>query len=126
MNFLTNQLARWIFSLPFIVFGIIHIMGAENMSGMIAGKVPGNPSIWIYITGIALIASGLGIALQKFDRIAALGLALMLFVFIAVVHAPGLSSADAMVKGISMASLLKDLALAGGALTYAGLASQKV
>jgi putative oxidoreductase len=122
MTFLTGKMARWIFSFPFVIFGICHLMNADKMAGLVDGKFPGDARMWVYVTGICLIASGVAIAIQKFDRIAALGLALMLFIFIAVIHAPGLSESNEMSKMLAVVSMLKDLSLAGGALTYAGLA----
>lgn len=101
-------------------------MNADKMAGLVDGKFPGDARLWVYITGVCLIASGVAIAIQKFDRLAALGLALMLLVFIAVIHAPGLSESNEMAKMLAVVSMLKDLSLAGGALTYAGLAKGKM
>lgn len=126
MEFLTHKVARWIFALPFVMFGISHLMNADKMAGIVDGKFPGDARMWVYVTGVCLVASGIAIAIKKFDRIAALGLALMLFVFIAVIHAPGLSESNEMTKMLSMVGLLKDMSLAGGALTYAGLATGKM
>ena len=42
-----------------------------------------------------------------------------ILIFVLTVHLPGLSNADAMMKQMSMGSLLKDLGLMGAALMLA-------
>ena len=110
MEFLTKTLGRIIFALPFAVFGFMHLSAGKNMAGMV--PVPGGV-FWIYFTGIALIAASLGI-IFKYAKYALLGLALLLVLFALTIHLPGLPAQS------SLLSFLKDLALAGAALTLAG------
>ena len=59
------------------------------------------------------------IIMQKKTRLAAALLAILLLVFVLVIHLPGvLAGGDS--GQMSMMNLLKDLAIAGGALVYAG------
>ena len=116
MKLLTTTIARILFALPFGVFGLFHFMGAKDMAGMV--PIPGGV-IWIYITGAAMLAACIAIITKKMGKIACLGLALMLLTFIVTIHIPGLG--DEATMQMSMVSLLKDMALMGGALTYAGL-----
>lgn len=112
MNLTT--IGRIIFGLPFAVFGLFHLLMADKMAGLVPAFVPGGV-IWVYVTGLALLAAGIAIMLQKMTRMACLGLAALLGVFILTVHAPGLGTND-----FAMPGLLKDLALLGGALYMAG------
>lgn len=116
MKILTTTVARILFGLPFGIFGLFHFMGAEDMAGMV--PIPGGV-IWIYITGIAMIAASVAIITKKMGKIACLLLALLLLVFILVLHVPGLG--DEATMQMSMMSLLKDMGLMAGALTYAGI-----
>lgn len=111
-----TKLGRFLLAIPMAIFGIFHFMGAEGMSKMV--PIPGGV-IWVYLTGIALIAAAVSIIMQKKARLASTLLAVMLLLFVFFIHLPG-----AMAGGdsgqMSMMSLLKDLAIAGGALIYAG------
>lgn len=106
-------LGKYLFALPLLVFGIFHFMGANDMAGMAFGQV------WlVYLTGLALIAAGISIIIGKFDKLAALLLALMLILFVILIHLKGALDGDQ----ASMAALLKDIMLAGAALMYAAMA----
>jgi len=120
MKTLTTTVARILFALPFGIFGLLHFMGAEGMAGMV--PIPGGV-IWIYITGIALIAAAIAIIAKKMGKLACLLLALLLLIFILAIDAPGLGNEATM--QMSMMSLLKNIGLMGGALTYAGIFSEE-
>ncbi len=116
MSLLTSTVARWLYALPFGIFGLMHFMMAENMAGMV--PLPGGV-IWVYLTGVALIAACISFIIQKQVRLAGLLLALMLIIFVLAIHLPTVMGGDQS----AMSSLLKDLALAGGALLIAGNAN---
>lgn len=117
MATLTGKLARIIFALPFLIFGIFHLMSANDMAMLLAGW-PG-AVILIYITGVCLIAGAIAIIIDKYARLASLLLALFLLITIIVVHLPGLGDPASM--QMSMTNTLKDLGLIGGALILAGV-----
>ncbi len=111
-----TQIGRFLLALPMIVFGLLHFMGADKMAGMV--PVPGGV-IWVYVSGIALVAAGVAIILQKKARLAAALLAILVLIFVLTIHLPAvLAGGDG--GQMAMAGLLKDLAIAGGALIYAG------
>jgi uncharacterized membrane protein YphA (DoxX/SURF4 family) len=115
MNAALN-LGKYIFAVPFAVFGIMHLMNADAMAGM----APFGGSIIIYITGLALIATTVSIIMGKMDKLATALLGVMLLLFALLVHASALSSAsEEMAATSSMSNMLKDLALAGAAWVYA-------
>jgi uncharacterized membrane protein len=122
MQALTTTVARILFALPFGIFGVLHLMGAQNMAGMVPSWIPGGV-FWVYLTGLAHIAATISIISQKKAKLASLLLAAMLGVFIITIYLPGIIEAtDDMGMMMNMSGLLKDSALAGAALTYAGLA----
>ena len=111
LNSITS-LGKWLFIVPFVGFGIMHLMAGDKMGGMV--PIPGG-SIWVYVTGLAMVAFGISVILGKMDKLAAVLLALLLVLYVVLIHLPGAMKGDQM----ATASLLKDIGLAGGALMYA-------
>ncbi|CAN1566559.1 hypothetical protein MCERE19_02937 [Spirosomataceae bacterium] len=110
-----TKLGRFLLAVPMAIFGILHFMAADAMAGMV--PLPGGV-IWVYVSGFALIAAAVSIILQKKARLASSLLAVLLLIFVFAIHLPSaLKGGDA--GQFSMMSLLKDLAIAGGALIYA-------
>ncbi len=108
---------KYLFAIPFAVFGVMHLLNADAMAGM----APFGGAFIVYLTGIALIAGTVSILIGKMDKLAAALLALFLLLTALLVHATGLSNAaDEMAAAASMSGLLKDISLAGAALLYAG------
>lgn len=58
MQMLTSTVARILFALPFLVFGLMHFVGADSMAGMV--PVPGGV-FWVYLTGVAMVAAAVAI-----------------------------------------------------------------
>lgn len=121
MNAVLN-LGKYLFAIPFFIFGLFHFMNASAMAGMAPGGV-----IMVYIAGAALIAAAVSIIIGKLDKLACVLLALLMIIFIVAVHVPGMMAegADESAKQMAMMSILKDMALAGGALLCAKLAKDK-
>ncbi|MEQ8705974.1 MAG: hypothetical protein RIC19_18740 [Phaeodactylibacter sp.] len=109
MNAILN-LGKYLFAVPFAIFGLFHFMNAEAMKGMAFGS-----SILVYLTGAALIAATVSMLIGKLDKLAAtlLGIYLLLMVFL--VHLNGAMAGDQTATSM----FLKDLMLAGGAFMYA-------
>lgn len=114
MNVLTGSVARYLYGLPFAVFGILHFMNAGAMGGMV--PFPGGV-FWVYLTGIAMLAASISIIIEKYTRLACILLGVMLIIFVLSIHLPTVIGGE-MQSG--MTNLLKDLALAGGAWILAG------
>jgi len=115
MNWLTRTLGRFLFAIPFAVFGLFHFMNANAMAAMV--PIPGG-AIWIYVTGACLLAAAVSIIIGKKDKLATFLLGVFLILTVLTVHLPGVM-ADSADPG-PMTNLLKDLALAGAAWMYAG------
>jgi uncharacterized membrane protein YphA (DoxX/SURF4 family) len=109
MNAVTG-LGKYLFAIPFAIFGILHFMNAEGMASLAFGS-----SILVYLTGAALIAAAVSMFLGKYDKLAAVLLALFLILTALLVHVKALNGGDAM----SLSQILKDVGLAGAALMYA-------
>ena len=117
MKALTSIVAKFLFSIPFGIFGILHIMNADAMKELVPLPPDSLKIFWIYLTGVALIAACISIIINKKAKLASLLLGIMLIVFVLTIYLPGVMSGDQMAMG----NLLKDTSLAGAAFTYAGL-----
>jgi putative oxidoreductase len=101
----------YLFAIPFAVFGIMHFVGAEQMAAMAPGG-----TVMVYITGLCLILAAVSIIMGKLDKLASVLLAVMLLLFM-IPHFQNMSNNEA-----ELFNILKNLALAGDALLYAGQA----
>ena len=118
---LTGPVARFMYALPFLMFGVMHFMNAQQMSGMVPDWLPA-ANFWVYLTGVALIAAAIAIASNRLIQLAGMLLAVLLLSFVFTIHLPGVLAGGEGVAA-SLTNLLKDTALAGGALMAARYAS---
>ncbi|EIE03320.1 hypothetical protein [Leptospira licerasiae] len=109
-----QTIGKYVYAVPLLVFGINHFINANAMAGMV--PVPGGV-IWIYVTGAALLAAALSIFINKKTKLAMILLAVLLGLFIVLIHVPGVTQGNQ----LSIAMALKDLGLLGGALVIAGI-----
>ncbi len=109
------SLGKYLYAIPFAVFGLFHFMNAEGMAGMV--PLPGGV-FWVYLTGVAHFAFVISVLIGKLDKLAAVLFSLMLLIFALSIWLPqaGMENQSA------MTALLKDLSLSGGALLYAAQA----
>lgn len=112
MNGLLN-LGKYLFAVPFAIFGLMHFMSANEMAGMAPGG-----TIMVYFTGAALIAASVSILIGKMDKLATTLLGVMLLLFI-IPHAQGMAE-----NPMEMGNILKNLSLAGGAWMYASMGAK--
>ncbi len=108
------KVGRLLFALPMAVFGLFHFMMAGAMAAMV--PIPGGV-LWVYVTGLALIAAAASILSGKQAVLATRLLGLMLLIFALSIHLPALLGGDQ----AAMSNLLKDTALAGGAFILSGV-----
>ncbi|MCB0302742.1 MAG: DoxX family protein [Calditrichaeota bacterium] len=113
MNALTGKIPRIVFAVVMGVFGLFHFMNGPAMAGMV--PIPGGV-IWVYITGLALIAAAVSIITGKMAKTGSLLLGVMLLIFALTVHFPGATQGDPAATG----NFLKDLGLAACALIISG------
>ncbi len=101
-------LGKYLLALPMAVFGVLHFLYADNMAGM----APFGGKIIVYLVGLCLILFAVSVFIGKYDKLAAVLLAIMMILFVVLIHLKSASSGD-------MSMMLKDLAIAGAALMYA-------
>ena len=104
-------LGRYLFAIPFVVFGIFHFMNANEMAGMAPGG-----AVMVYITGACLLLAGISLLIGKYDKLAAVLLALLMLLFM-IPHIQNMSN-----DPNEMGNILKNIGLAGGALMAASMA----
>jgi len=107
---------KFLFAIPMAVFGMLHFVMAGAMAGMVPAFVPGGV-IWVYITGVALIAAAVAIMINKHAVLAAQLLGVMLLSFALTIHLVALLGGDQAAMGM----VLKDTALAGAAFVLSGV-----
>jgi putative oxidoreductase len=103
-------LGKYLFAIPFAIFGIFHFMNADGMAGMAYDQ-----PILVYISGAALIAAALSMLIGKMDKLASTMLGILLLLFVFLIHLKGAIGGDQ----AAMGGLLKDLMLAGASFMYA-------
>ncbi len=117
-----RAIGRILYALPFLFFGINHFIEVVPLyDPKFTSFIPLGP-FTIMLTGVLLIAAGIGIIIRKFVIILATILAVLLLLFITTIHIPHL------IQGIAteyaMINLLKDVALMGGSLMIAGIVAE--
>lgn len=116
MNTTLVNAGRITFAVPFLIFGINHFMNAQGMGGMVPEYIPGG-AIWVYITGVVHILAAIAILIKKWVKIASILLAVMLLIFALTIHLPAFMEGNQAELG----NILKNIALAGGALVIGGI-----
>ncbi len=112
------SLGRWLFAIPFAIFGLFHFMNAQPMADYVVPAYMPAKVIWVYLSGAGLIAATVSMLIGKYDKLATTLLAVFLLLLVLMVHLPGaMAGTEASQNSVSM--LLKDLSLAGAAMMYA-------
>jgi uncharacterized membrane protein len=119
MKHLTT-IGRFVFALPFLVFGMMHFMKSGMMAGMIPSWLPGGV-FWVYLTGLALVAASVSFMINKQMKLSGMLLGVMLLMFVMFLHLPMAMSGNETMMQMAMPNMLKDLSLAGGAFLMAGI-----
>src|SRR5581483_11862994 len=115
-----TALACVFFAAPLAVFGAEHLTDAGDIVQLIPSWIPARP-FWAYFVGIALLAAALSLSLRRYLRLTGTLLAVMFFLFVLLMHVPGVVAAPR--DRFTWAIALRDLAFGCGALALAGSAS---
>lgn len=121
MQLLTTTIAKYLFAVPFAIFGIFHFANGPGMANMVpfgGGSIIS--LIMVYLTGAGLLAATISMVIGKMDKLSTLLLGVMLALFALTIHLPGVLGGVEEVARQSMPALLKDLSLAGAAWLYSG------
>ena len=111
-----STIGKYLFLVPFLVFGVQHLIKPDSMvsSVPIAGGI-----LWVYVTGIAMLAFVVSVLIGKYDKLAAVLLALMIILFIVFMDIPVYMKDQSVI-----AAFMKNIGFVGGALMYAGALSR--
>ncbi len=110
------KIARTLFAIPLIIFGLFHFVKGKDMAGFVLSGWP-VAIVLVYIAGLGLILAGVSFIINKYVRLSGVLLALELLIFILAIHIPGLMHEATM--QMSLTSLLKDFGLMSAALFIA-------
>jgi putative oxidoreductase len=115
------SLGRWFFAIPFAIFGLFHFINADAMAQMVPNYIPSPANlIFVYFTGLGLVAASVSIVSGKFDKLACTLLAIFLLSMVILMHFnAAMNGPNEMIKTWNMNMLLKDISLAGAAMMYA-------
>ena len=119
---IVSHIAIYILSAVMLFFGYYHLTHPKAM--MEYGYIPASNSVlWVKIVGVAFILAAVSFVLNKYVKIAAYLLAIMLFIFAFFVHREiYMNAGTEEVKVNALINILKDTALAAFALHIAGSA----
>jgi len=81
------------FCITMVLYGVSHLLYTKYISPLVPHWVPGSPNFWTIFAGACLIGSGLAIVFGLKRKLAALLLAVMIFIWLFTIHIP-LSIAD--------------------------------
>ena len=68
-----QKIGKWLFILPFAVFGFLHFGPLEFSLPYIPSCLP-FPPFWVYFTGVCLLSFTLSAILKKYDGLAEVGI----------------------------------------------------
>ncbi len=102
-----------------VLAGVQHFVYAAFVAGLVPVWIPG-ALVWTYLTGVALIAGGLGLFLKPTRHRAALLSGLMILSWVVLLHLPRAFAAGADESLSEWTALFEALAFAGTAFILAG------
>ena len=109
-----TKIGKWFFASVFAVFGLLHFGPIEFSLPYVPSYLP-FPAFWVYFSGVALVAFSVSAWIGKLDKLAALLLALMMLLFVLMIHVPGAIAGDF----VHLIGVFRDSAMMGAALMYA-------
>lgn len=106
------------FAIPLAIFGAEHFSLGRSMIALVPPYMPLRLA-WIYVVGVALIIASLSIATRTHVRWSGLLFAIMMFLFVAMIHLPGaIKTGDRIIWTI----VIRETSFGGGGLVLAGIA----
>jgi uncharacterized membrane protein len=114
----------FLFSLPIITFGILHLLYAKDVSTMVPSWIP-RPVFWTYFAGIALLGSGISMILKIRTGLIAALLGIMIFTWFIILHIPRIINAPITDLEGEVTSAFLALAYSGIAFVISGARSEE-
>ncbi|MDX2285969.1 MAG: hypothetical protein NW241_17515 [Bacteroidia bacterium] len=106
-------LGKWLFILPFAMYVLLHFTKADTGADFVPGWLP-FPYFWNYATGLCVTAFIVSASIGKYDTLAALLMALYVFLMILLVHLPRAASDEQ-----DLLNIFRNLSVTGAMLIYA-------
>ena len=106
------------FAIPLAVFGAEHLSDGKSLLNTVPSYMPWR-LFWVYFVGFALIAASLSIATKIQVRWSGLLFAVMMFLFVAMLHIPGAVTAGGR---IAWTIVFREMSFGGSGLVLAGIA----
>ena len=108
----------WIFlSVFLVVCGVQHFVYAGFVDTLVPAWIPPGPRFWTCFSGIALVVGGLGLALPKTARLAAMLVGIMIFLWVILLHIPLTAEKKSLFE---FDGIFEALALSGAAFLLVG------
>lgn len=111
---------RILFGLLYIYSAAHHFLNANELAPGVPSYIPGG-IIWVYVTGIIMLAGGVFIIINRFIRTGAIMIGILMLVFVFLIHFPGIFDPER--KLFATGFFFNNLALAGAAFFMAGSAN---
>jgi len=119
---IVSHIAIYLLSVVMIIFGIYHFKNPKALMEYVPSNIP-NPILGVKIVGAVFILAAVSFIFNKYVKITAYLLALMLFIFAFFIHGEiYMNAGSEEVKVNALINILKDPALAAFALHIAGSA----
>lgn len=100
-----SKVAEFIFAVLVGYAGVAwHFMNADGLAGAVPDYFPGDPKIWVYVTGAGFVLAAIAIITGIQKTLACYLLAAMLIVFVLTIHLKNFEN--------NPSGLVKDLAMA--------------
>jgi uncharacterized membrane protein len=113
-------LARIVLGGFLMLAGIQHFVYADFVANMVPEWIPGH-LFWAYFTGLALLAGGAGLMIERTARAAAFACGVMIFLWFLILHIP--RAADEPRNTGEWSGVFESLAISGMAFALAGTRS---
>lgn len=117
-------LGRYFFAVMLVVFGIDHFLYPQFVASLVPAWI-GSQVFWTYFAGVALIAGGVGITVQRVAPVAALLTGAMILLWVLMLHIPRAIADPYTNVGNEWASVFEALAFSGVAFMLAALPRQE-
>ncbi|MGL5890795.1 MAG: DoxX family protein [Bacteroidia bacterium] len=108
-----TKTGKWLFVIPFAIFGLLHFGPLEFSLPYVPRWMP-FPAFWVYFTGALLFAFAISASIGKFDKLASLLLTILMLVFVFTIHIPKAISGDF----IGVIGMTRDACMAGAGIIY--------
>ena len=119
---IVSHIAIYLLSIVMIIFGFYHFKNPRAMMEYVPANLP-NPILWVKIVGAAFILAAVSFIFNRYVKVTAYLLALMLLIFAFFIHGEiYMNAGTEEVKVNALINILKDTALAAFALHIAGSA----